>query len=117
MKQFRQVQIIGLFLLMGAVFLAGCQQNKPIKVIETIDTSTLPEGHQIFLNHCASCHSSMETPPGPNAIITTSPRLSDLNSFTSLLRQPLSSGMPAFDSEKLSDNQVKALYEFVLSQK
>lgn len=77
-------------------------------------------GEVVFDNNCSGCH-----PHGGNVVATnlplrSAPQLGRFETFVDFLRNPTlpdgSSGpMPAFPPEKLSDDQVKELYDYIVN--
>ncbi|MGA2331431.1 MAG: c-type cytochrome [Syntrophales bacterium] len=78
----------------------------------------LREGEKLYTAHCGGCH-----PTGGNVInaalpVVGAPELKNLNTFIQFNRNPLrpngSKGvMPAFPKEKISDQELKQIYEYV----
>jgi uncharacterized membrane protein len=76
------------------------------------------QGEKLYATHCGGCH-----PNGGNVInsqlpVVSSPQLKNLNTFTKFNRDPLrpdgSKGvMPAFPKEKISDQDLKQIYEYI----
>lgn len=75
-------------------------------------------GEKLYAAHCAGCH-----PKGGNTLdrkkpVIGSAHLKDLNAFTKFNRQPLrpdgSKGlMPAYPEDKISDEELARIYQFV----
>ena len=75
-------------------------------------------GQQIYQRYCSACHPYDRNTISPSLPIQGSTKLSDLNTFMGQIRNPrLANGqksiMPAFAPSKISDKQVKALYEYI----
>jgi uncharacterized membrane protein len=69
-------------------------------------------GERIFRANCSACH-----PKGGNVLVPSRPILhshevQDLKAFDQYLRHP-KSPMPAFPTAKISDSEMKALYEYI----
>ncbi len=77
----------------------------------------LQDGEKLYAAHCAGCH-----PRGGNVINASLPvvgslQLKDLNTFTKYNRNPLrpdgsKGAMPAFPKEKISDREMKLIYQY-----
>jgi len=86
--------------------------------IPVAPTQELREGRQLFEVNCHFCH-----PQGGNVIkpqfpLIGSARLSDLETFTNFVRNPVLPGgqkgeMPRFTESKISEKQLKDLYEYI----
>lgn len=103
------------FVLMVIGF-SGCQHQSEQNASQT-PIASLPPGQVLFLNHCVSCHMGAGNPPGPNAVILDSSRLTNEAYFRDLLRHPTSAMMRSFSAEELSDADVKILYDYLQSAK
>ena len=76
-----------------------------------------PDGAKLYATHCGGCH-----PNGGNAINQASPvvgstPLKTFDAFMKFNRQPLKADgskgiMPAFPKEKISDPEMKMIYEY-----
>jgi len=76
------------------------------------------DGENLYAANCASCHPGGGNVINPALPVVGSPHLKDLNTFTKFNRNPLrpdgSKGvMPAYPKEKISDEQMKLIYEYV----
>ena len=75
-------------------------------------------GQKIFVNNCSGCHPHGGNILKPDLPLKGSPKLADFETFLSFIRDPMmpqgSKGeMPAFTSEKVSDQDAKALYAYI----
>lgn len=78
------------------------------------------DGATLYARHCGSCHAQ-----GGNIInralpVTGSDKMKSLDVFTAYNRKPLmadgSKGkMPAYPKDKISDEQMKKIYEYALT--
>ena len=78
----------------------------------------IAQGEKLYTANCGGCH-----PNGGNIInsqlpVVGSPQLKDLNTFVQFNRKPLrpdgSKGvMPALPKEKISDHDLKQIYEYI----
>ncbi|MCE5262843.1 MAG: c-type cytochrome [Deltaproteobacteria bacterium] len=80
----------------------------------------LSEGERLFGTNCAGCHPRGENVINPALPVIGSRILNDLDSFTKFNRNPLKSDgskgtMPAFPKDKVSDQELKQLYEYLKS--
>ena len=76
------------------------------------------DGAKIFATNCGNCH-----PNGGNIInhdlpVIGSPHMKTLDAFTKFNRQPVKADgsksiMPAFPQEKISDHDMKMIYEYL----
>jgi uncharacterized membrane protein len=78
----------------------------------------LRDGEKLYATHCAGCHPKGGNVINPALPIVGSPQLNDLNAFTKFNRNPLkpdgSKGtMPAFPKEKISDQEMDLIYQYV----
>ncbi|MGR9052750.1 MAG: c-type cytochrome [Gammaproteobacteria bacterium] len=76
-------------------------------------------GRKIFINRCSGCHANGGNILYPNLPLRLAPQLESYEHFLAFLRNPkLPNGengpMPAFKPNKLSDPQVKELYDYVI---
>jgi len=69
-------------------------------------------GEQIFAADCTTCHPSGGNTIAPGKPVLHSPLLENLSFFKMWLRSP-AQPMPAFPSSEISDDQAKALYEYI----
>ncbi len=75
-------------------------------------------GEKLYFSNCNGCHPNGGNNINPKIPVVGSPALKDLNSFTKFIRNPLrpdgSKGvMPAFQPDKLSNEELKSIYEFI----
>ena len=105
-------------LSMLLIVLPGCQaRTSQMQLPSDTPAAPLSRGHELFLTHCVSCHMGAGNPPGPNAVILDSETLKSQTVFTALLRHPRSAMMTSFDPEVLPEQDVKALFGYLLSAK
>jgi mono/diheme cytochrome c family protein len=104
-------------LLAILLLLPGCKPHVTQSRTTLPPASALPRGQELFLSNCASCHQGAGNPPGPNAVILDSQTLKSEADFTELLRHPRSAMMTAFAPDVLPNQDVKALYQYILSAK
>jgi uncharacterized membrane protein len=81
-------------------------------------TKELEAGRQIFTVDCRFCHPQGGNIIRPDLPLFGAPEFSDLKTFTEYIRNPTLPGgkkgaMPRFTSSKISDQQVKALYNYI----
>lgn len=75
-------------------------------------------GKRLFENNCMACHPNLGNAIMPDMPIIGSDKLTDPHSFISVIRDPrLDNGqkgpMPDFQPQKISDGQVRQLYEYL----
>jgi len=78
----------------------------------------LREGEKLYAANCASCHPGGGNVINPALPVVGSQQLKNLNAFTEFNRNPLkpdgSKGvMPAFTKEKIPDEQMKMIYQYI----
>lgn len=76
-------------------------------------------GRKIFVKRCSGCHANGGNILYPNLPLRTAPQLESYEQFITFIRNPkLPNGeegpMPAFKSNKLTDQQVRELYNYVI---
>jgi mono/diheme cytochrome c family protein len=116
-----------LLLIAATIILTGCQQtlspNSEEKMATTSSSIPSPaekpvtSGQEIFLNNCVGCHQGAGNPPGPDATIVDSERLSTESSFEALLRKPTSAMMKNFSEQELDKASVHTLYQYLTSSR
>jgi uncharacterized membrane protein len=79
----------------------------------------LEAGRSIFENNCMACHPNLGNAIMPGSPIIGSEKLADLHTFITMIRDPrLDNGqkgpMPDFPPQKISDDQAKQLYEYLV---
>jgi mono/diheme cytochrome c family protein len=79
------------------------------------------KGADQFAKTCASCHPRGETPFKPNLAPRSAPQLENFESFVTYLRHPKARDgsntiMPPFPAERLSDEEAKAIYQYLLTE-
>jgi hypothetical protein len=77
----------------------------------------LRDGEKLYAAHCAGCHPRGGNVINPALPVVGSPQLKDLNTFTKYNRNPLrpdgsKSVMPAYPKEKISDQEMKMIYQY-----
>jgi cytochrome c553 len=85
---------------------------------DAASSGDIGQGEKVYAANCGGCH-----PNGGNVInsalpVIGSPRLKNLDAFTKFNRNPLKADgskgvMPAFPKEKISDQEMKHIYEYV----
>ena len=116
---------IGLALIHGTIGILGEFKSGGLRIAgyseEAWNYSRPSYGKHIFDANCSRCH-----PDGGNIVYTDMPikgskRLSDFQTFYRFIRDPrmpdgLKGPMPSFSEEQLSDEHVKELYRFIISE-
>jgi len=103
------ILILFIFVIVGLVGLGGTALSAQAK-----------DGAKLYAIHCGGCHAQ-----GGNIInralpVTGSAKMKSLDVFTAYNRKPLkvdgSKGvMPAFPKDKISDEEIKLIYEYALT--
>lgn len=83
-------------------------------------TEDLLPGRNIFVSRCSGCHSNGGNILYPNLPLRTAPQLVSYEQFIEFVRDPkLPNGsngpMPVFTQHDLSDQQARALYEYIIN--
>ncbi len=83
-----------------------------------VSSSDVSQGEKLYVANCGGCH-----PNGGNIInsklpVIGSPQLKDMNTFVQFNRNPLrpdgsKGAMPAFPKERISDQEMKHIYDYV----
>jgi hypothetical protein len=78
------------------------------------------QGAEIFAEECSHCHARGGNLIYPNLPLRGAPQLSDFDTFLAYIRNPAmpdgSQGpMPAFPPDRISDDQARDLYQFVVT--
>lgn len=78
-------------------------------------------GHQVFVSHCSGCHVNGGNIFFPNLPLHSAPQLQSYETFIAFVRNPtLPDGtkgpMPPFTVDKLSDQQARELYDYVINR-
>ncbi|MGR8932732.1 MAG: DUF2231 domain-containing protein [Gammaproteobacteria bacterium] len=112
----RSLFTLCLFNVMGLGYFGG-QLVYEGRVPEAGETFSV--GRKIFVNRCSGCHVNGGNILYPNLPLRSAPQLESLDLFNEFIRKPrLPNGktgpMPAFTKDKISDQQVRELYEYVL---
>ena len=81
-------------------------------------TEGLREGGQVFARDCQLCHPQGGNIMQPQFPVIGSGKLSDLATFRNFVRNPVLPGgqkgqMPGFTESRISDKQMKALYDYI----
>lgn len=100
----------------------GCQQpiqpNEPNQSV--LSQATLSPGEDLFSRHCASCHTvSGDTLLSFSHLRTQTHVLDTPQGFQQFLRvnsTPETRSMPTFDIDRLSDADIKTLFNWINSQ-
>jgi uncharacterized membrane protein len=86
--------------------------------LPTVSDELLP-GRRIFINHCSGCHANGGNIFYPNLPLRSAPQLESYETFIEFVRNPrLPDGskgpMPAFTTSRLTDQQARELYNYIL---
>ena len=81
-----------------------------------------PDGASLYAVNCGVCHPNGGNIINPALPVTGSAKLKSLAAFTAYNRNPLkddgsASVMPAFPQDKISDEEMKLIYEYSLTLK
>jgi len=78
-----------------------------------------PNGAALYAAHCGNCHADGGNVISPNLPVKGSSKMKDLATFTAFNRNPLKADgtkgtMPGFPKDKISDAEMKLIYEYSL---
>lgn len=78
-----------------------------------------PSGADLYAAHCGGCHADGGNVITPALPVAGSAKMKSLAAFTAFNRNPLKSDgtkgtMPAFPKDKISDAEMKLIYEYSL---
>ena len=78
-----------------------------------------PNGADLYATHCGGCHADGGNVITPNLPVKGSAKMKSLAAFTAFNRNPLKADgtkgvMPAFPRDKISDAEMKLIYEYSL---
>ncbi|OGP53946.1 MAG: hypothetical protein A2Y65_02180 [Deltaproteobacteria bacterium RBG_13_52_11] len=79
----------------------------------TQDSAPGSSGTVLFNEHCAACHPNGGNTVNPNKPLKGSPAMQKFDVFLTWIRKPVQP-MPSFPSSKISDQQAKGLYDYLL---
>jgi mono/diheme cytochrome c family protein len=82
--------------------------------------SAAPNGTNLYALHCGACHPHGGNKINPAIPLTGSAKMKSLAVFTAYNRNPLKANgskgvMPAFPKDKISDNEMKLIYDYSLT--
>jgi mono/diheme cytochrome c family protein len=82
-------------------------------------TETYKEGEKLFNANCSACHPHGGNTIRPNLPLRNAPQLNALDTFTAFIRNPkprdgTANIMPPFDESKVSGQQGKELYDYIV---
>lgn len=101
--------------VLSSVVLFACNApEQPSSAIES-EHSIAAKGASLFSANCAGCHSGGGNVLDPQKPVKGSHLLSSFESFEEFLRHP-SGNMPTFAPEALPEDEVHALYNFLVQQ-
>jgi cytochrome c6 len=72
-------------------------------------------GEQVFKEQCSACHAGGGNILNPKKPLKGSPPLKTFAAFLTQIRKP-QQPMPPFPPSKISDEQAKQLYDYILKQ-
>ncbi len=78
-----------------------------------------PDGANLYATHCGACHADGGNIINPALPVKGSPKMKSLAVFTAFNRDPLKADgskgiMPAYPKDKISDQEMKLIYEYSL---
>jgi len=78
----------------------------------------LEAGKALFTTNCGACHPDGGNIFKANLLLKEAPQLADFSTFLSYIRSPEArdgsqTSMPAFSTEKFSDQNAKEVYQFI----
>ena len=72
-------------------------------------------GEVLFKENCMACHFGGGNAINPNKPLKAAPQLKTFEAFLTWIRNPVQP-MPAYPLTKISDEQAKKLYDYILKQ-
>jgi len=86
----------------------------------TVLSAQAPDGANLYAIHCGACHAQGGNIINPTLPVTGSVKMKNLAVFTAYNRNPLKAdgskgAMPAFPKDKISDQDMKLIYEYSLT--
>lgn len=90
-----------------------------IVILSSLKTLSAADGETLYNNHCGMCHPQGGTPMDPSLPVVGSAKMKSLDAFTAFNRKPVKAdgsagSMPAFPKDKISDEEMKLIYEYSL---
>jgi mono/diheme cytochrome c family protein len=81
--------------------------------------SAAPDGANLYAVHCGACHAQGGNIINPTLPVKGSAKMKSLTVFTAFNRNPLKADeskgvMPAFPKDKISDQEMKLIYDYSL---
>jgi len=82
--------------------------------------SAAPDGAKLYAHHCGACHPNGGNKINPAIPLIGSSKTKSLAAFTAYNRNPLKADgskgvMPAFPKDKISDQEMKLIYDYCLT--
>jgi len=81
----------------------------------TQDSAPGGPGEVLFKDNCMGCHFGGGNAINPNKPLKGAPNLKSFETFLTWIRNPVQP-MPAYPPAKISDEQAKKLYDYILKQ-
>jgi mono/diheme cytochrome c family protein len=86
----------------------------------TTSSAQAPDGAKLYAVHCGACHAQGGNIINPALPVKDSVKMKSLAVFTAYNRNPLKAdgskgAMPAFPKDKISDQEMKLIYEYSLT--
>ena len=108
--RFVGVWSVGLVLMMS--LFVGCQSSD----MDPPQGMTTVEGAQLFQIHCSICHGMNSGARPMVELFQQAEANASAEQFTHFLRQPQRIGMPPFPPSQITDAQIDALYQWLLTE-
>jgi cytochrome c6 len=96
------------------LIIAACMCSCSIAAF-TQDSATGSSGNVVFNQHCAACHANGGNVVNPNKPLKGAQTLNTFEAFLPWIRHP-DQPMPSFPPSTISDQQAKALYDYILKE-
>jgi len=82
--------------------------------------SAAPDGASLYARHCGACHPNGGNKINPAIPLVGSSKTKSVAAFTAYNRNPLKADgskgvMPAFPKDKISDQEMKLIYDYCLT--
>jgi cytochrome c6 len=80
------------------------------------------DGEKLYTTHCGGCHPNGGNTITPDLPVIGSPKLKNPDIFAKFNRNPLKTDgskgiMPAFANEKVSDQEMKQIYQYIVKMR
>jgi mono/diheme cytochrome c family protein len=100
--------------------IAGCVIFGDAMIFPGSTALSAPDGANLYAVHCGACHPQGGNKINPAMPVIGSAKMKSLAAFTAYNRNPLKADgskgvMPAFPKDKISDQEMKLIYDYSLT--